>query len=59
MASIQDQKAMERKADLERKKARLAALREYKEQRQREKEFKDMEDATNRISSGQERDTRR
>lgn len=50
---------MDRKAELEKKKAKLAALREEKERRRREKEAKDMEDATGRIGSGQEKDTRR
>lgn len=36
---------MDRKADLERKKAKLAALREEKERRRREKEAKDLEDS--------------
>uniref|UniRef100_A0A1I8MWY6 Uncharacterized protein n=1 Tax=Musca domestica TaxID=7370 RepID=A0A1I8MWY6_MUSDO len=35
---------MDRKAELERKKARLAALREEKDRRRREKEMKDMEE---------------
>lgn len=50
---------MDRKAELERKKAKLAAIREEKERRRREKEVKDMEDATNRIVSSQDRDSRR
>lgn len=50
---------MDRKAELERKKAKLAAIREEKERRRREKEVKDMEDATNKIVSGQEKDSRR
>lgn len=50
---------MDRKAELERKKAKLAAIREEKERRRREKEAKDMEDATNKIVSGQEKDSRR
>lgn len=50
---------MDRKAELEKKKAKLAALREEKERRRREKEAKDMEDASGRIGSGQEKDTRR
>lgn len=51
--------AMDRKAELERKKARLAAIREEKERRRREKEVKDMEDAATRLVSGQENDARR
>nr|CAI5837865.1 unnamed protein product [Callosobruchus analis] len=35
----------DRKAELERKKARLAALREEKDRRRREKELKDVEEA--------------
>lgn len=50
---------MDRKAELERKKARLAAIREEKERRRREKEVKDMEDATNKIAAGQDKDSRR
>lgn len=50
---------MDRKAELERKKAKLAAIREEKERRRREKEVKDMEDATSKIVSGQEKDSRR
>lgn len=50
---------MDRKAELERKKAKLAAIREEKERRRREKEVKDMEDATNKIVSGQDKDSRR
>lgn len=50
---------MDRKAELERKKAKLAAIREEKERRRREKEVKDMEDATNKFATGQEKDSRR
>lgn len=50
---------MDRKAELERKKAKLAAIREEKERRRREKEVKDMEDATTKIAAGQEKDSRR
>lgn len=50
---------MDRKAELERKKAKLAAIREEKERRRREKEAKDMEDATNKISSAHDKDARR
>ncbi|VEN51856.1 unnamed protein product [Callosobruchus maculatus] len=39
----------DRKAELERKKARLAALREEKDRRRREKELKDVEEAAVRI----------
>lgn len=41
---------MDRKAELERKKAKLAALREEKDRRRREKESKDLEDSTGRGS---------
>lgn len=58
-ASIQEKKAMDRRAELERKKAKLAAIREEKERRRREKEAKDMEDATTKLSSGQDKDSRR
>lgn len=51
--------AMDRKAELEKKKQKLAALRADKEKRRREKEAKDAEDATGRVVSGQEKDTRR
>lgn len=50
---------MDRRAELERKKAKLAAIREEKERRRREKEAKDMEDATNKLVTGQEKDSRR
>lgn len=43
---------MDRKAELERKKAKLAALREEKDRRRREKELKDMEEAAGRLNSG-------
>lgn len=43
---------MDRKAELERKKAKLAALREEKDRRRREKEMKDIEEATGRIGGG-------
>uniref|UniRef100_A0A034VVP3 Cytoplasmic dynein 1 intermediate chain n=1 Tax=Bactrocera dorsalis TaxID=27457 RepID=A0A034VVP3_BACDO len=43
---------MDRKAELERKKAKLAALREEKDRRRREKEMKDMEEAAGRIGGG-------
>ncbi|XP_017140979.1 cytoplasmic dynein 1 intermediate chain isoform X11 [Drosophila miranda] len=43
---------MDRKAELERKKAKLAALREEKDRRRREKEIKDMEEAAGRIGGG-------
>lgn len=46
---------MDRKAELERKKARLAALREEKDRRRREKEMKDMEE----ISVRPEKDQRK
>lgn len=50
---------MDRKAELERKKAKLAAIREEKERRRREKEAKDMEDATNKLTSGHDKDSTR
>ncbi|XP_055304232.1 cytoplasmic dynein 1 intermediate chain isoform X9 [Sitodiplosis mosellana] len=50
---------MDRKAELERKKAKLAAIREEKERRRREKEVKDMEDATNKLATGPEKDSHR
>lgn len=50
---------MDRKAELERKKAKLAAIREEKERRRREKEVKDMEDATTKLAIGPEKDSRR
>lgn len=40
----------DRKAELERKKAKLQALREEKDRRRREKEMKDMEEATGRAA---------
>lgn len=50
---------MDRRAELEKKKQKLAALRADKEKRLREKEAKDMEDASGRIVTGQDKDTRR
>ncbi|XP_008198666.1 cytoplasmic dynein 1 intermediate chain isoform X22 [Tribolium castaneum] len=46
----------DRKAELERKKARLQALREEKDRRRREKELKDVEEAANRVILGTEGD---
>uniref|UniRef100_A0A1I8P9S0 Uncharacterized protein n=1 Tax=Stomoxys calcitrans TaxID=35570 RepID=A0A1I8P9S0_STOCA len=46
---------MDRKAELERKKARLAALREEKDRRRREKEMKDMEELAVRSSEKDQR----
>ena len=46
----------DRRAELERKKARLQALREEKDRRRREKELKDVEEATNRVLLGTEGD---
>lgn len=43
---------MDRKAELERKKAKLQALREEKDRRRREKEQKDLEDAKAGVVSG-------
>lgn len=42
----------DRKIELERKKAKLQALREEKERRRREKEFKDAEEAATRTLGG-------
>lgn len=50
---------MDRKAELERKKAKLAAIREEKERRLREKETRDINEATNKLSSGQDKDSRK
>uniref|UniRef100_A0A1A9W228 Cytoplasmic dynein 1 intermediate chain n=1 Tax=Glossina brevipalpis TaxID=37001 RepID=A0A1A9W228_9MUSC len=52
---------MDRKAELERKKAKLVALREEKERRRREKELKDIEDTTGRLggSLGIDKDQRK
>jgi len=50
MSSMSD-----RKAELERKKAKLQALREEKDRKRREKELKDVEEATNRVGSGVDR----
>lgn len=44
---------------MEKKKLKLASLRAEKEKRLREKEVKDMEDASGRIVGGQDKDTRR
>lgn len=49
---------MDRKAELERKKAKLQALREEKDRRRREKEQKDIEDAKAGITAP-EKDTRK
>lgn len=57
--SLRKLSAMDRKAELERKKAKLAALREEKDRRRREKEIKDIEEATNRIGSASEKDSKR
>ena len=48
----------DRKAELERKKAKLQALREEKDRRKREKELKDVEDASHRALSGISADRR-
>ena len=50
---------MDRKAELERKKAKLAALREEKDRRRREKEIKDVEEAAGRVSVGHDKDSRK
>jgi dynein intermediate chain, cytosolic len=49
---------MDRKAELERKKAKLQALRDEKDRRRREKEQKDLEDAK-AGSVAAEKDTRK
>jgi dynein intermediate chain len=46
----------DRRAELERKKARLQALREEKDRRRREKELKDVEEAANRVLLGTDGD---
>lgn len=43
---------MDRKAELERKKAKLNAIREEKERRRREKENRDQEEAAGRLNAG-------
>lgn len=48
----------DRRAELERKKAKLQALREEKDRRRREKELKDVEEATNRTLLGSGGDTK-
>lgn len=58
-AKLNTKVAMDRKAELERKKAKLAAIREEKERRRREKEAKDIEDATNKLTSGHDKDSTR
>lgn len=40
---------MDRKAELERKKAKLQALREEKDRRRKEKEMKDLEEAAGKL----------
>lgn len=42
----------DRRAELEKKKAKLQAIREEKERRRREKELKDVKESTNRIHLG-------
>ncbi|VVC93589.1 unnamed protein product [Leptidea sinapis] len=54
MSSMSD-----RKAELERKKAKLQALREEKDRRRREKEQKDAEEATQRASTAPGHDVRK
>lgn len=46
----------DRRAELERKKAKLQALREEKDRRRREKELKDVEEAAQRVLLGTEGD---
>ncbi|XP_017785638.1 PREDICTED: cytoplasmic dynein 1 intermediate chain isoform X5 [Nicrophorus vespilloides] len=56
MFSVKMKPAMsDRKAELERKKAKLQALREEKDRRKREKEMKDVEEAANRVESGSDK----
>jgi dynein intermediate chain, cytosolic len=49
---------MDRKAELERKKAKLQALRDEKDRRRKEKEQKDLEDAKAGVTAP-EKDTRK
>lgn len=49
---------MDRKAELERKKAKLQALRDEKDRRRKEKEQKDLEDAKAGVVAG-ERDNKK
>lgn len=50
---------MDRKAELERKKAKLAALREEKDRRRREKEQKDVEEAAIKVGFGHDKESRK
>ena len=50
---------MDRKAELERKKAKLQALRDEKDRRRREKEQKDLEEATGKAGAPAEKDNRK
>ena len=50
---------MDRKAELERKKAKLQALRDEKDRRRKEKEQKDLEDAKSGNHAPTEKDTRK
>lgn len=50
---------MDRKAELERKKAKLQALRDEKDRRRREKEQKDLEEATGKVGAPAEKDNRK
>ena len=50
---------MDRKAELERKKAKLQALREEKDRRRREKEMKDLEEAAGKVGGNSEKDSRK
>ncbi|XP_055389732.1 cytoplasmic dynein 1 intermediate chain isoform X4 [Condylostylus longicornis] len=50
---------MDRKAELERKKAKLAAIREEKDRRRREKEIKDLEEAASRLGVPTDKDQRK
>uniref|UniRef100_U5EWN8 Putative cytoplasmic dynein intermediate chain n=1 Tax=Corethrella appendiculata TaxID=1370023 RepID=U5EWN8_9DIPT len=50
---------MDRKAELERKKAKLQALRDEKDRRRREKEMKDLEEASGKVGHPGEKDSRK
>jgi dynein intermediate chain len=50
---------MDRKAELERKKAKLQALREEKEARRRQKEMKDLEEAAQKAGVPTEKDNKK
>lgn len=50
---------MDRKAELERKKAKLAQIREEKDRRRREKEQKDVEEAAIKVGFGHDKESRK